>query len=229
MTKMNNHIKERPILFSAPMVRAILDGRKSQTRRVVNRLRKFGSISGPLTDFGKSDTQGYDWHFRDKGMRWHDIDEARLLDLCPHGKIGERLWVRERTEEDCLGSTSLARYSADGKISNHTWWYSRKSCPSIHMPRWASRILLEITNVRVERLQDISEEDAIAEGIDRVGGKYSCSTWRNYRIGKPGEMSCHCSYPPWSYLTLWESINGPGSWDLNPLVWVLEFKVISKC
>lgn len=225
---MKTKIKERPILFSAPMVRAILDGRKGQTRRVVNRLRKFGSISGSLTEFGKSDTKGYDWHFRYKRMRWHDIEEARLLDLCTHGKIGERLWVRERTEEDCLGSTSLARYSADGKISNHTWWYSRKSCPSIHMPRWASRILLEITNVRVERLNDVSHSDAVSEGIY---GEYH--RWRDpeYPLAdiayRPSENSKYrYSDARQAYEDLWESINGQGSWDLNPWVWVVEFKRI---
>lgn len=223
---MNNEIKERPILFSAPMVRAILDGRKSQTRRVVNRLRKFGSISGPLTEFGKSDTQGYDWHFRDKGMRWHDIDEARLLDLCPHGKIGDRLWVREtwqgyqRTSyeyDEWEAAESIKDvteggflsfvYKADGENYPDKWF------PSIHMPRIASRILLEITDVRVERLQDISEDDAIAEGV---------SNTESFKgIGVDDEMANR-----YAYRELWQSINGQGSWDINPWVWVIEFKRI---
>jgi hypothetical protein len=96
------------------------------------------------------------------------------------------------------------------------------------MPRWASRIQLEITNVRVERLNDISEQDAKAEGIEVVGGPTSCCPYRNYRIGKVGEMSLHCSAPSRSFMTLWESINGAGSWNENPWVWVVEFKKIEN-
>src|SRR5687768_933745 len=99
-------IKEHGTLFKAPMIRAILDGRKNQTRRVVSKL----ILLGKITEFGKSDTNGYDWHFRDKHMRWHDINHARLLELCPHGKIGEHLWVRETYLQDSNGFI----YRADG-------------------------------------------------------------------------------------------------------------------
>lgn len=94
------------------------------------------------------------------------------------------------------------------------------------MPRWASRITLEIVDVRVERLNDITGDDAESEGIERVGGTYSCSPWKNYRKGEKGEMDMHCSARERSYMTLWESINGPGSWNLNPWVWVIEFKMV---
>jgi hypothetical protein len=86
------------------------------------------------------------------------------------------------------------------------------------MPRWASRITLQVTGVRVERLQDISQADAIAEGIERVG------PWKNYWLGDRGAAGMHCSSAVMSYRTLWESINGPGSWDANPWVWVIEFE-----
>lgn len=176
---MNISVKERPILFSAPMVRAILDGRKKQTRRVVKFKKKIGVLNN---------------------------DE--FLMLCPHGKRGDRLWVRESFLQDSGGFIYRADGDFEGNAKILGGWR-----PSIFMPRWASRILLEITNVRVERINDISEEDAIAEGVD--GEKEAAaigSTWYD----KPRR----------AYRRIWESINGQGSWDLNPFVWVIEFKVV---
>jgi hypothetical protein len=94
------------------------------------------------------------------------------------------------------------------------------------MPRWASRILLEITEVRLERLQDISREDAIAEGIERVGGEYSCSPWRNYSLKRGAPKLLHSSCPRHSFMTLFEAIN-PGAWDANPWVWVIVFRLVT--
>lgn len=201
-------MKERPILFNGEMVRAILDGRKTQTRRVVKR---------PAED-GK-----HGWHPSGTGMEFRLGGSARPV--CPFGKIGDRLWVRESwsgeywlsevkpserfgiARQDCLTPFPPAtHYWADGNPQYGDW---EKPRPSIHMPRWASRITLEITGVRVERLQDmqdISEEDAKAEGIAPVDGFYA--------------------NPVNSFDSLWGSINGAESWDANPWVWVLEFKKI---
>lgn len=208
-------MKERPILFSAPMVRAILDGRKTQTRRTVN----------PAPEM-----------VTDHSIRPWEGDPAVLKKLlnqrgrkCPYGQPGDRLWVRESTEEDCAGSVSLSRYRADGAFVLYSgcddpafsgsiahWNYPRRVRPSIHMPRWASRILLEIVSVRVERLQDISEEDAEAEGAPCEIGRLEATilgTQASYRKG---------------FIRLWESDHGEGSWIENPWVWVIEFKRINQ-
>lgn len=204
-------MKERPIIFSAPMVRAILAGAKTQTRRVVKRY--------------SADCIGW---FDDGDGLWAQrfIDPSSgspylksWRDRCPHGLPGNRLWVRETWGAlphmlDGFQRESL-RYRADGEYQNeHGTWRWR---PSIHMPRWASRITLEVTGVRVERLQDISAADAIAEGIEAEGDE-----WRDYLMP---HTQC-CLTPRSSYRTLWESIHGPGSWDANPWVWVIEFRRI---
>ena len=174
-------MSEKPILFSAQMVRAILEGRKTQTRRVIK--------PQPEADLDPS-TVVAAW---DTGF----IDEK-----CPYGETGDHLWIRENFWKDkdtgkCLG------YCADdeGKYANNK---TVKKTPSIHIPRVASRITLEITAIRVERLQDISEEDALAEGIQ---------VWES-------------ELPTEQFKDLWVSINGEQSWDKNPFVWVIEFKVL---
>ncbi len=175
-------MKERPILFSAPMVRAILDGSKTQTRRVVKlQTPKAASISDFCVD----------------GIR---------VGRCPYGQPGDRLWVREAWA-DC---DKLVRYYATDDVHP-----LRKKRPSIHMPRWASRITLEVTGVRVERLQDISFSDARAEGIVvQPDGGWGLADSTHY----------HFTDPRVSYWSLWEAINGPGSVDANPWVWVVEYK-----
>jgi hypothetical protein len=192
--QLESEAKERPILFSALMVRAILEGRKTQTRRVVNKLVGFG----PITEFGATDTRGYDWAFRDKRRLWNDIRRGQLREACPYGQPGDQLWVRETW--NCADYSTRhqrrenVRYRAtDGEELR---WRS-----PIHMPRWASRILLEIVSVRVERLQEIRERDCDAEGLEPI----------------EMEMRPH-------FRSLWESINGPGSWETNPWVWVIEFR-----
>ncbi len=185
-------MKERPILFSAPMVRALLSGTKTQTRRVMKLVQ-----------------------VRPDGMS--DAQLAAALRLCPYGVPGDRLWVREAhgyVSEDKFGPVwDSIIYRAD---DNAGW--SGKWRPSIHMPRAASRITLEVTGVRVERLQEISEADAIAEGIEpgAVPG-----WWSLYGRDANDDMD---RSPRVAYRSLWESINGPGSWDSNPFVWVVEFK-----
>lgn len=225
-------MKERPILFSAPMVRAILDGKKTQTRRVVK----------PQPTF---DEHRREWSWENKRGRiaWtgeKPLAAARLgaLDLCPHGGVGDRLWVRETwycdhafagdyeamhdmgvqyPPEKCHAEWAEEMYfRADvpsGRFADAGYW-GESGCwrPSIFMPRWASRITLEITDVRVERLQDISEEDAKAEGVvpfvrDEEG---DCWTDGKYRT---------------AFNYLWESINGKRApWSSNPWVWVISFR-----
>jgi hypothetical protein len=222
-------MKERPILFSALMVRAILDGSKTQTRRVVhNPHRNDGGFV--LQDYGK----GF-WPYRS-----HDGESGCYLDRqkdgdyyseaplrCPYGQPGDRLWVRETWaaphSEDGRPPRAIQcdqmriHYLASEGRGGLVWR------PSIHMPRWASRITLEITGVRVERLWEISEADAIAEGIGSItvsdGGE---SRWVNYN--QPESKGCSFGDARSSYRSLWDEINGQGSWDANPWVWVVEFE-----
>ena len=212
-------MKERPILFSAPMVRALLDGSKTQTRRGIARLSGFGVI----TQFDVADTPDYDWHFRNKMRLWNDITHARLLECCPYGSPGDRLWVRETFQgpmwfgdDEPVDSHTpkYCHYKADGDgTPEYMDADDNLVCrwmPSIHMPRWASRITLEITGVRVERLHDISDDDSLAEGI------------------YPTKTGLYSGSPRAAYEELWESINGPGSWATNPFIWVIEFRRVEQ-
>lgn len=221
-------MKERPILFSAPMVRAILEGRKTQTRRAIR--KQFAPDAEPA-EVASTSPEG--WQISGHSGLWWDDAGACIDDAirCPYGQPGDRLWVREtwqgplleseeqedefRQSPDIYKKPGFCVYRAtdtldaideDGK---ELGWR-----PSIHMPRWASRILLEVTGVRVERLNDISKADAIAEGappshpsIDRVSAEYG-----------------HADFSRSWYAQLWDQINGAGSWDANPWVWVVEFK-----
>lgn len=210
--------KERPILFSAPMVRAILEGQKTQTRRVI----KSVAGMGPVTEFQPSDTPGYDFIMRDKRMIWNDLGLVELRQRCPYGGFGDRLWVRESWRvEECFDNISpsklpkgeiIARhYEADG--ARVFWKYEHLPAgrlrPSIHMPRWASRIDLQIAGIRIERLQDISDEDAEAEGVD---------FFRHYPDADETLSASQL------FMCLWMAINGDESWKLNPWVWVVNFK-----
>ena len=195
-------MKERPILFSHSMVRAILEGKKSQTRRAIKlpaapmRLGEWEPTTvggeGCFT-FGKNREK---ISVPEQTAIWHTRNGKTLV--CPYGEVGNRLWVRE-TFKPISGGYAF-------KADNHVNWCKSvretKWRPSIHMPRRASRIDLEITGVRIERLGDISRDDAIAEGAPRPDAAYSMRD---------------------SYRMLWEAINGKGSWDLNPWVWVIEF------
>ncbi len=193
------------------MVRAILDGSKTQTRRVVKGANHISSGGAPLKFTGS------------------DIKEV----LCPYGWIGDRLWVRENfcpvypQDPHYNGGRPIeydyqATYKHGDRLGD-LMGLKKKWRPSIHMPRAASRITLEVTGVRVERLQNISEADAIAEGIERCEDFFECKTWRVY--GEPeGSDVVAPDDPVGSYRSLWESINGPDSWEANPWVWVVEFK-----
>ena len=198
-------MKERPILFSAPMVRALLDGSKTQTRRVVK--------PQPIADRQFSGGYSIAPTKRTEGSTL-SVWAPHVGMACPYGQLGDRLWVRETWNSSGLNWRKPIRdmrkvlgpvhYSADPEHGGWMpYWGTMK--PSIHMPRWASRITLEITAVRVERLQDISELDALSEGVDQD----TCAPVAIYR-------------------ELWEQINGHASWDMNPWVWAIEFKRINQ-
>ncbi|HHL3809830.1 TPA: hypothetical protein ACQ7E7_003927, partial [Klebsiella pneumoniae] len=209
-------ITERGMIFNAEMVRAILDGRKTQTRRPIKwKQTRF-------TEIGE----------REDGSKWPWSEDAEhAFDFwhpCPFGSVGDRIWVRETfqgplfdfdlMDSYCKDSTPFEKsefcvYKADGVPAPefydaddelHCCWR-----PSIHMPRWASRILLEITGVRVERLKSISDRDALREG---------CST----ADMKSGDCVADV------FARLWASIYGDESWNSNPWVWVIEFKRIEE-
>lgn len=187
-----SNVKERPILFSAPMVRAILDGSKTQTRRVLKNLNYRASM--PEDEF------------------------TSLLRTCPYGQIGDQLWVREtfcKVNDEEFGGKIWYDYRATPRYSEiaPAGWHEEsdpkdrrlKWKPSIHMPRLASRIQLGVTGVRVERLQDISRGDAMAEGC-------------------PFPNIARGQNPVRWYADLWTSINGAGSWEANPYVWIISFR-----
>jgi hypothetical protein len=196
-------VKEKPILFSGEMVRAILAKQKTQTRRVM---------------------KPQPTHVRD--VNFAEFGESLKEIKCPYGNIGDRLWVREGLVKNSLEGWV---YKVDespvlvGKkdLTAMIGWAHHKDkyhCASIHMPRWASRITLEITNLRVERVQDISQDDAIDEGC----------TWGE-KVRLPGAWEKVWTKSPVSdFHTLWDSINGKKyPWDSNPWVWVVTFKQVN--
>ena len=206
-------MKEREMIFNGEMTRAILDGRKTQTRRPIKwKQTRF-------TEIGE----------REDGSKWLWSEDAEhacdFWHPCPFGSVGDRIWVRETFSGHYLDdaqiqdikdgrdkATDLCEYRADypdGYQASDGW------TPSIHMPRWASRILLEITDVRVERLNAISQEDAQAEGMELTGWR---PTYSDPDSG--GEVLT----PYDNFAQLWESIYGEESWKANPWVWVIEFK-----
>ena len=206
-------MKERPIIFSGPMVKAILDGHKTQTRRVVNLKIGGGKLNAKAIGFTQSNQEPLCWygHVACGGPTDGFIDEF----LCPFGKPGDRLWVRE-TWRSHYHETPYSHgivYRADATkalgAGSHSDAYKWK--PSIHMPRKYCRLLLDVTAVRVERLQDIIEDAAIAEGVDAVSLEDAPrqATWSHRQ----------------DFAQLWNSLNdkrGYG-WDTNPWVWVLTF------
>mgnify|MGYP003442514703 FL=1 len=200
-------MKSRPILFSAPMVRALLAGTKTQTRRPLRE----GAWLDPKEGVIRMCSVG------------NGVTGFQSV-ACPYGVPGDQLWVREQF----AGSIAYERhgyplrewgnkiwYCADGEPRSGQWTRPR---PSIHMPRSLSRITLELTDVRVERLQDISEADALAEGVT--------PKWEPGCSGRLMEAIGGFSFRPAAsaYADLWEQINGAGSWDANPWVWALSFK-----
>lgn len=233
-------MKERPILFSAPMVRALLAGAKTQTRRVMSdRVMKYMRAAASMGEVT--------W-FMDEGQLGEN-DFSYIVDCCPYGRPGDRLWVREtwaaHRDEDNLPPRECSRdvrfYAVEHGKQHGLNPRIGKWRPSIHMPRWHSRILLEITDIRVERLQDISEADAEAEGCERLDSERDerdmkicpqCGgTGLHNALGSNGgvifDVDCTtCDTYVKRYRYLWEAINGAGSWDANPWTWVIEFKKV---
>lgn len=222
-------MKERPIIFNDAMVRAILEGRKTQTRRIVKpqpvvpagasiklydetALHMTGRRSWQVERPASYDGQGVIGHRDGSGKQ---VNLGRMP-FC----AGDRLWVRECWSEmftDGVGEHLV--YRADGEQDKQWLSYGRWK-PSIHMPRWASRITLEITAVRVERLQDISEEDAKAEGVQMECDEEGRRCWVDYMW--PGTRITLSAAD--SFASLWQSIYGVESWQSNPWVWVVEFR-----
>lgn len=201
---------ERPILFSGAMVRAILAGTKTQTRRALK--PQPPETTSQVSTWHHPDPRPHFYAWTDNGYGQSEIADGAWCKPCPYGEPGDRLWVRETWgyNPDFPGLPGLACYRADaGHEYDGIRWR-----PSIHMPRAASRITLEVTGVRVERLQSITNRDALAEGIVATHGGY----------GLPDGSHFHCEAPSISYLSLFESINGPGSVEADPWVWVIEFK-----
>ena len=207
-------MKERPILFSRTMVQAILDGKKNQTRRIVKYQR--GDDCFVMLDY---DGVGW-WPYSSDDGESANVDGMEYPYRSPYGQPGDRLWVREawrtipglmddKPPRDIRQDAPL-RYEADGEFNGQSF-HPGKLRPSMFMPRWASRLLLEVTGVRVERLQDISEADAVAEGVEPF-------------VNSDGDLIESATT---MYEHLWESINGAGSWEANPWVWVVEFQRVT--
>jgi len=262
-------MRERPIIMGADSVRAILDGRKTQTRRVINP-HKY-NIAGWDMPRTKEDME-YGYPFAENG----DGDFVSVVDWCPYGRVGDRLWVREtwgvvshtfdENENICdwkpnRPATPIQElkfgtgyydgyviYEADGgfewnagddcSIETKSYWKS-----SMFMPRRASRITLEITDIRVERVQDISEEDALAEGVisdDEYAywagedNLFPCPRCEGYQVHNAfghdygiTEVDCtYCDTQKKRYRIVWDSLNAKRGypWESNPWVWVISFK-----
>lgn len=227
-------MKERPILFSAEMVRAILEGRKTQTRREIKFDKEM--FADPTFSYGENGHSGAGYYVSE----YEYPEEGSDFVKCPYGKVGDRLWVRETFFEevhpDTVQPIGKYHYAATCdyevmKVDGDGWQQFRKNGDEaspwkspLFMPRHASRITLEITNVRVERLQDISEEDAIAEGAKDLNINF----FRKVENLPEKWPTKDLDSPRFDFATLWQSIKGEGSWAKNPWVWVIEFKPISQ-
>lgn len=208
-------MKERGMIFNADMVRAILDGRKTQTRRIMKPQPEPCPRGGHWWPSNVFKTM---LHVEDEMQNGKGGWGGLVGDACPFGDVGDRIWVREAFASGLSTKSTLAYRATHKREDLEDGFYDTiKWTPSIHMPRWASRILLEITDVRVERLNAISEEDARAEGIID-GGCLNC--------GEPEPCGCANPEPDATdaFAYLWQSIYGQENWNANPWVWVISFK-----
>ena len=213
---------ERPILMTPENGQKCHDGTKTQTRR----LNGLEEVNSGLWDYPQMTKPGV--------FTFLDATQANpynnALDVkCPYGGVGDRLWVREAWAWPGEEAHLYKGNSSDARLVDE-WKKDQNNCqvkwtPSIHMPRFACRTVLEITDVRVERLQDIGEEDAKAEGVTRIdhGREYYFSAMRD----EPDHRNW--GDPTDAYKELWESINGAGSWAQNPWVWVISFRKVGAC
>jgi len=210
---------DRPILFSGPMVRALLDGRKTQTRRVL----KPQPVGGPLRR-----TYVREFHGPVYALFGEHSSETIKLPYAP----GDRLWVRESLK--CGSNDQGAEwitYAADGEVppglGHYKWFWERNLLPSIHMPRWVSRLTLTVTDVRVQRVQDISEAGAIAEGVER---DFETRSFWGVEGAGVGGATPRYTEARLAFHRLWDSLNakrdgGAYSWDANPWVVAVTFTV----
>ena len=212
----------KSLLFTDQMSRALRAGRKTQTRRLIK-----------LREFQRSDTPGYAWTWRNRRGCWEDVYDVDLAEHCPYGKPGDVLFVREgviqigfeRTgrngqykwpkfddeakarrwfDKNCL-------YAADLSQDDPMWDEPHGRLNKLFMPQWAARTFVELTEIRVQRLNEITEEDAQAEGPTPMNaGDFGMETWRS------------------AFRNLWISIHGHGSWEQNPWLWALSFRVTSN-
>jgi hypothetical protein len=221
MASTNTEIKERPILFSGPMVKAILEGRKTQTRRILKPQVESEWLEWLIYVNADGDHRYYG---QDGEPTMHINTDKELPDdgECPYGKPGQRLWVREAWttldqdylpagKDGCRVTYRADHFDPDGDGPGELRWY-----PSIHMPRRYSRVTLEVTGVRVERVQDITEEDCRAEGVPPIPVEFL----RTFGMGTDSNYRSR-------FELIWKSINGPESWAVNPWVWVIEFKKLT--
>ncbi|WMY75394.1 hypothetical protein RHD99_05390 [Buttiauxella selenatireducens] len=230
-------MKERGMIFNGEMVRAILDGRKTQTRRVM-KVQPKQSETRPGDFWFSSNKLKSMVHVSDLIPGNSPITDYHLFlqeHCCPFGSVGDRIWVRETFRVmGCATDVARLMYKASERnsftestrtvpVATCTKQPLHKWTPSIHMPRWASRILLEITAVRVERLNAVTEDDARAEGVSTAmwfaGKGVPEDEWENLAYTDQIKAS-HTN----KFATLWESIYGEKSWQANPWVWVIEFR-----
>lgn len=222
--------KEKPIIFSTDMVKAIIDGRKTQTRRLIQ----------PKKKNAEGFKVGKRVHSNEVYSVWEiDENEHEICDLaCPYGQSGDTLWVREpfsylEPEHFFRGSRFVYKADIDWDSEEVRQDYIKAGYPyqwkpSIYMPREAARLFLKIKSIRVERLQDITEEDALAEGsfLDRC----TCSQMSRKNDDTPIKKMFHqtwCCIHGYEFSSLWDSINGKKHpWNSNPWVWVIEFEKI---
>ncbi len=211
-------MKERGMIFNGEMVRAILDGRKTQTRRIMKPQPEPCPRGGHWWPSNVFKTM---LHVEDEMQNGKGGWGGLVGDACPFGDVGDRIWVRETWADAGASAPDLKLYRANypehvpSIYENVPPAKEIRWTPSIHMPRTASRILLEITDVRVERLNSISQEDAQAEGLELTGWR---PTYSDPDSG--GEVMT----PYDNFAELWSSIYGDESWQANPWVWVIEFK-----
>lgn len=211
-------MKERPMLFSSAMVRALLADKKTQTRRIIKHQPERVVVPGIGPMLAIQQPRG------ENRWLWPNA-KAEVIASCPYGQPGDLLWVRESFAHVYRGnarpnarSPDDVAYMADGMMLDQDVYGTWK--PSIHMPRWASRITLELTDVRLERLNNISESDCWAEGIEEVMHDFDDAS----QADMAKRLGCCIEDAKPLYAQLWEQINGIGSWGANPLVWVVEFR-----
>lgn len=222
-------VREWPVTFSCEMVRAILDGRKTQFRIPITRVK--GIYGGVVSEFQSSDTSGYDFAMRDRRKVWNELKMDDLLQRCPFGHIGDRLWVRETWHPFFrIGNHVSIEYKAGFSFATDIYgadldkfddkWIEGKWIPSIHMPRWASRLTLEITNVRIQQLWQITADDCFYEGASCKRLEGASASWNQDPFDIYDSLRDN-------FRSNWDFLHSKKDfgWGGNPWVWVITFKI----